>query len=62
MQGLVKDMELPFRLVGDVLGMNLPLLTVLIQLPGITIPILIRLLELAAKDKKWKVCFQAHQS
>ena len=60
MQSLVKDMEHPLLTTGDVLDMNLLLVTVLIQLPPITIPM--RLLELAAMDKKWKVGFQPPHS
>ena len=61
MQGLVKDMELPFGIPGDVSEMNLLLVTVFIQqLP--VIAILVMLLELAAMDKKWKVGFPSCHS
>ena len=55
MEGLVKDMEHPLYTTGDVWEMNLLLVTVFIQKP-LAIPI--RLLELAAMDKKWKVGFK----
>ena len=55
MQGLVKDMELPHYHPGDVMEMSIFSLTVAMEV--VVHAITMKMLELAAKGKKYTVWF-----